>query len=169
MRTNRTPGAAVSTQRVEQARSTAVAFALAASTVIAFLAALSLPGRAPAAELSATATKSLVCRHVEEIQSVYFPEDDIVAYDFRGSDAGKLKGVMDAASRQAPQTAADVTLVRVVLVPLTGDAFAFQFGADGCGTATVGLDFGRMARLFETAGVAPPFGSTFYQITGRAI
>jgi len=26
-----------------------------------------------------------------------------------------------------------------------------------------------MSTLFESAGVAPPFGATFYQITGRAI
>jgi hypothetical protein len=107
------------------------------------------------------------CHHVDEVKSTMFPDQDIVAYDFKGADASKLKGVMDVVSKKPMPEA---TLVRLVLVPKTGDAFAFQFGADGCATATLmGLDFSHMATVFDNAGVHAPFGSTYYQMTGQAI
>jgi hypothetical protein len=163
VRTNLTNATAAS--RSASPFSATLATGLVASFVIVSLAAFTLGQRAVAAELNGPA-KAAGCYRPDDLQSKLFPNQDIVAYDFKGTDASKLKNVMDGVSKAVTS---DVILVRVVLVPATDDAFAFQFGADGCRTAMIGLDFSHMSTLFESAGVSPPFGATFYQITGRAI
>ena len=167
MRTNLMPPSAAAAKRLATPdHSSRFAAGFVASFVIVSLAAFSLGPPAHAAEVNASSAKTAGCYKADDLQSRLFPDQDIVAYDFKGADASKLKSVMDGVSKA---TTPDVTLVRVVLVPATDDAFAFQFGADGCRTGMVGLDFGRMSTLFESAGVSPPFGPTFYQLTGRAI
>jgi hypothetical protein len=167
MRTNLTPKrTAASSRVVPQPSPSNIATGVLASFLIVALAALVAGRSATAGELNVTSSKTSACYKPDDLQSTLFPNEDIVAYDFKGADAGKLKSVMDGVSKSG---AAEAMLIRVVLVPATDDAFAFQFGADGCSMATLGLDFGRMSSLFETAGVSPPFGPTFYQITGRAI
>jgi hypothetical protein len=106
------------------------------------------------------------CHKADEIKPVLFPKQQVVAYDFTGPDADKLKNVMDVVSAQVAPTAA---LVRVVLVPSTNEAMAFQFDANGCHTVTIDLDWTQMSHVFESAGVAAPFGPTFYQSPGIAI
>jgi len=166
VRTNLTPKSVAKARQAADPRPVTVAAGLFGSLVIVCLAAVALTHHAAAAELNAVPAKTSTCYKADDLQPKLFPNEDIVAYDFQGADASKLKNVMDGVSKA---TTPDATLVRVVLVPATNDAFAFQFGADGCRTGMVGLDFRRMSTLFESAGVAPPFGATFYQITGRAI
>jgi hypothetical protein len=139
---------------------------LAASLVIAAVGMLALNQRADAAELYGAQSGGPVCHKVDEVNATLFPKQQIVAYDFKGDDAGRLKSAMDGVSKNRAPVA---SLVRLVLVLSTDEAFAFQFGADGCRTNTVVLDVHGMASVFENAGVAAPFGATFYQLTGRAI
>jgi hypothetical protein len=102
-----------------------------------------------------------VCHKVDEVQSTLFPKMTVAAYDFSGADANKLKGALDEVTeRNAPA----VALVRLVLIPDTDEALAFQFGMDGCHTVTLALNFAAMEVVFEEAGVAAPFGRTFYQL-----
>lgn len=115
---------------------------------------------------STSSAAPTACYTADQIKAVLFPREQIVAYDFTGGDAAKLKNVMDVvASEVAPNAA----LVRVVLVPDTNEAIAFQFGNDGCHTVTLDLDWAQMSRVFQSAGVAAPFGPTFYQSPGIAI
>jgi hypothetical protein len=106
------------------------------------------------------------CYTADQIKAVLFPRQQIVAYDFTGVDAARLKDVMDVVATEVAPSAA---LVRVVLVPATNEAMAFQFGVDGCHTVTLDLDWSQMSRVFQSAGVAAPFGATFYQSPGIAI
>ena len=107
------------------------------------------------------ATGPAVCHKVDEVQSALFPKMIVAAYDFSGADASKLKGALDEVTeRDTPA----VTLVRLVLIPATDEALAFQFGMDGCHTVTLELNFAAMGVVFEEAGVDAPFGRTFYQL-----
>jgi hypothetical protein len=112
------------------------------------------------------ATGPAVCHKVDEVQSALFPKMTVAAYDFSGADAKKLKGALDEVTeRDAPA----VTLVRLVLLPATNEALAFQFGMDGCHTVTLELNFEAMEGVFDQAGVDAPFGRTFYQLPALSI
>jgi hypothetical protein len=146
---------------------------LSASVLIAGFAATlpyqqAIAGEASQSLFSTThnASKNGVCHRVDEVKSSLFPKMDVAAYDFTGADAGKLHQALD---QVAEHPAPPATLVRLVLVPAMDEALAFQFGADGCHTVTLALDFGAMASVFETAGVAAPFGKTFYQLPAMSI
>ena len=65
--------------------------------------------------------------------------------------------------------APSATLVRLVLLPATNEAMAFEFGDAGCHTVTLALDSAAMSIVFETAGVSAPFGRTFYQLPALSI
>jgi hypothetical protein len=108
----------------------------------------------------------LACQKVDDVNASLFPEEPIVGYDFKGDEARRLTRAMEGISKDHPSSA---SVVRLVLVLATGEAFAFQFGADGCKSVTIVLDAEDMESLFEKAGVTAPFGATFYQIIGRAI
>jgi hypothetical protein len=124
-------------------------------------------GEAPHSLFSTTVDPAkAVCHRVDDVKSTLFPKMEVAAYDFTGADAGKLHAALDDVAEHAAPPAA---LVRLVLVPANDEALAFQFGADGCHTVTLALNFGAMAGVFETAGVAAPFGKTFYQLPSMAI
>ncbi len=107
-----------------------------------------------------------VCHKVEEVKATLFPKMTVAAYDFSGADAGKLRGALE---NMTEHEAPDVTLVRLVLIPATDEAIAFQFGMDGCHTITLELNFKAMRVVFDNAGVDAPFGSTFYQMPALSI
>jgi hypothetical protein len=119
------------------------------------------------------------CHKVDEVSAALFPRQSVIGYDFSGGDAGKLGQAMDAAVAamatsntsgvSAHAGTAGATLVRLVLLYATQEAIAFQFGSDGCHFMTLDLDLDDMGALFDRAGVRAPFGSTYYQSTGRAI
>lgn len=112
------------------------------------------------------ASRPAVCHKVDEVKATLFPRLTVAAYDFTGADAGKLKGALeDITERDAP----DVALVRLILIPATDEALAFQFGMDGCHTITLALNFKAMRVVFDHAGVDAPFGSTFYQLPALSI
>jgi hypothetical protein len=142
-----------------------IAAALAATLAAACLAA-SIPGGAGAAEAGASPLQAGVyggtCRRAVDIEPALFPHAEIAAYDFTGGEAARLTAAMDGGTGAPPP----VSLVRLVLVPATGDAFAFRFGTDGCNDATLALDFRGMERVFAGAGVLAPFGPTYYQLPG---
>jgi len=108
------------------------------------------------------------CHKVDEVSAALFPRQTVIGYDFTGGDAGRLGQAMDAAVT-ASATPASTTLVRLVLLYATREAIAFQFGSDGCHVMTLDLNLEDMGTLFDKAGVRAPFGSTYYQLTGRAI
>jgi hypothetical protein len=110
-------------------------------------------------------TQPAACHHVDEVNAALFPWQQPVGYDFAGADAGKLNTAMSAELR-AP---GEVSVIRVVLLFSTREAIAFQFGADGCHVMTLDMRIEDMGALFDRAGVSAPFGSTYYQGTGRAI
>jgi hypothetical protein len=122
--------------------------------------------RAAAAEVSAAPPPAAVakigtCRHAADIKATLFPRSAIAAYDFTGAEAKRLTAAMPGADADAQPPA---TLVRLVLVPATRDAYAFRFGPDGCNDATLALDYRGMERVFRAAGIPPPFGATFYRL-----
>jgi hypothetical protein len=142
-----------------------IAAALAAGLAVACLAA-SLPAAraagAGAPLLQGNVPYDGACRRAADIEPALFPRAEIAAYDFTGGDAVRLTAAMDHGAAAPPP----VSLVRLVLVPATGDAFAFRFGSDGCNDATLALDFTGMGRVFADAGVTAPFGPTYYQLPG---
>ena len=114
------------------------------------------------------------CHKVDEVSAALFPRQTVIGYDFTGGDAGRLGQAMDAAvtanAAGAVHAATTSTaLVRLVLLYSTREAIAFEFGSDGCHVMTLDLNLEDMGNLFDKAGVRAPFGSTYYQLTGRAI
>jgi hypothetical protein len=156
--------------RLNRAQSASVSVPFCAAMVAALALLPSQAARASEAARSLLASSvssaGADCHRADEIRPVLFPKEQLVAYDFTGADASKLKNVMDIVTQAVAPAA---SLVRLVLLPDTDEAIAFQFGADGCHTATLDLNWSQMALVFESAGVHAPFGSTYYQTPGVAI
>ncbi len=108
-------------------------------------------------------TTSSACHRLDEVNAALFAGRQPVGYDFAGADAGKLDRAMGA------PPGAEVAVIRVVLLYGSREAIAFQFGGDGCHVMTRDMRIDEMGAVFERAGVDAPFGSTYYQGTGRAI
>jgi hypothetical protein len=107
-----------------------------------------------------------VCHTVEEVNLALFPRQQIIGYDFAGSDATRLSRAMRGAVQGTPP---DAALIRLVLIFSADEALAFQFGSDGCHMMTVDLAVREMALVFERADVAAPFGSTWSRLLDRVL
>jgi hypothetical protein len=132
-------------------------------------------GTAPAASAAALLTTINVraapaplatCHRIDEVNAGLFPRTEVIGYDFSGADAHALGEAMDATIRTVGP---DAATIRLVLLFATREAIAFRFGGDGCHTMTVDFEIEKMHLVFERAGVQAPFGSTYYQLSDRAI
>src|SRR3954471_24593645 len=112
VRTNLTPRTLTIARHAADPRPLTVAAALFGSLVFVCLTAVALAHHAAAAELNSVPAKTSTCYRADDLQTKLFPDEEIVAYDFKGADASKLKDVMDGVSKA---TTPDATLVRVVL------------------------------------------------------
>jgi hypothetical protein len=173
MRTNLTTGSRIALRAADRPDVSRLTVPLALSLTIAAFATIAMSDRALAGDSSRSlfaatfdSSAPAVCHKVDAVKGDLFPRTQIAAYDFTGADAGKLKIALDDISEQVAPSAA---LVRLVLLPLTDEALAFQFGPDGCHTVTFGATFSEMATVFEAAGVSAPFGRTYYQLPSLSL
>jgi hypothetical protein len=171
------------------ASTTRTTFRVSGGAALAVAAAVAVGGgpAVSAAELSARNSafttinvpvpRSAPCHRIDEVNAALFPNQPVVGYDFAGSDAGRLAAALEPpvggngrpAGAALASPVAETALIRVVLLFQTREAVAFQFGADGCHAMTRDLGLDEMGRVFDQAGVRAPFGSTYFQGTGRAI
>jgi hypothetical protein len=124
------------------------------------------PARVLLSRINVQVPQPAVCHTVEEVNLALFPRQQVIGYDFVGSDAARLSREMGAAVKAA---AADASLIRLVLIFSADEALAFQFGKDGCHLMTVDLAVREMALVFERADVAAPFGSTWSRLLDRVL
>lgn len=90
-----------------------------------------------------------------------FPKTDIVEYDFTGNDGIALAAALDSIVGRSS------TAVSLHVVYLTQQStfFLFSVDADGCFVFKyLDLTWAEVDKIFQKAGVQPPFGATFFQL-----
>lgn len=106
------------------------------------------------------------CHTIADIPSLFAPEDKVVSYTFRDTDAHKIIGALILEYGKPPGNVA-VTAV-LAFVPTVGDIFFYLFDAAGCYTAIAPEIYSlpMVQQMFDVLDITLPIGATFYQLPG---